>query len=143
MLVKFPNEIQELLNDVQQNIASVTEIWLIGSRANNTAREDSDWDFLVFGDDSSLNKLKRMIEYKRENIDFLVVFDGDNFIAPWGIPKKSGSLTKWEWNRISDYSAQYKHINFIPDSDQDDSELESGTFVEMIVNAIKVLPKII
>jgi len=141
MAVVLPNEIQGLLNDVRQNIPSATEIWLIGSRANNIAREDSDWDFLVFGDDSSLKKLKCMTEYRRENMDFLVVFDGDNFIEPWGKPQKSGSLTKWEWNRTSDCSAQYKQKKFIPDSDQEDSDLESGTFIEKIVNAIKVLPK--
>jgi predicted nucleotidyltransferase len=141
MPVELPYEIQGLLNDVQQNFPSISEIWLIGSRANNIAREDSDWDFLVFGNDNSLNKLKSMIGYKRENVDFLVIFDGDNFIEPWGEPKKSGSLTKWEWNRTSDYSAEYKQIKFIPDSEQEDSDLESGTFVEKIVNAIKVLPK--
>ncbi|WP_411726680.1 hypothetical protein [Methyloglobulus sp.] len=83
-----------------------------------------------------------MVEYKREGIDFLVVFDGDNFIEPWVESKKSGSLTKWNWNRTSDYSAEYKQIKFIPDSDQEDySELENGTFAEKLVNAVKVIPK--
>jgi len=28
----------------------ITAIYLVGSRADNTQRKDSDWDFLVFGD---------------------------------------------------------------------------------------------
>ena len=33
---------------------AIGEVWLFGSRANGTARDDSDWDYLVFSDDGSL-----------------------------------------------------------------------------------------
>jgi len=140
MHIELPNEIQEMLNEIHQNIPSITEIWLIGSRANNAVRENSDWDFLAFGDDSSLNSLKNMVEYKRENIDFLVVFDGDNFVESWGgETPKLGSLTKWKWNRTSDYSAEYEQIKFIPDSHSSNDSIELGAIVEKKVNAVRVV----
>ena len=141
MDLNITEEIQEYLSEIVSNISGIREIWLIGSRANGTAQDNSDWDFLVFGNSAALDKLKSMIEYNREYIDFLVVYNGDDFIEPWGESPKSGSLKKWEWKRTSDYSAEYKQIKFIPDNDQKDSSLEEGTFLKKTVNAIKVLPE--
>jgi len=72
-----------------------------------------------------------MVEYKRGNIDFLVCLDGDNFVESWGgETPKSGSLTKWKWNRTSGYSAEYEQIKFIPDNDSYSDSIELGAFVD-------------
>jgi predicted nucleotidyltransferase len=44
---------EQFLQEVKRNIHEIdpqAEVWLFGSRARGDAREDSDWDFLVFTD---------------------------------------------------------------------------------------------
>lgn len=93
---------------VQRLAAKGHETWLMGSRANGSARADSDWDLLVFGDKTLIDLLKE--EPPLENADVLVVHDGNEFCSPWADSKgriKSGSLVQWKWERKSSTSAVY------------------------------------
>jgi len=66
----------------------ITSIWLIGSRANNTFRENSDWDLLIFADEQTLDLMRKATELKRADVDVLVVYDGKNGEEPWPVFKK-------------------------------------------------------
>ena len=85
-------------------------VWLVGSRANQTCRTDSDWDFLVFGNAELLANLEK--QSAPGHIDALVVYDGDCFRCPW--PRehdgviKSGSLSGWRWSETSADTATYQ-----------------------------------
>ena len=86
------------------------EVWLIGSRANGTARENSDWDLLVFGSADLLARLEG--QSMVEDVDVLVVVDRDRLQSPWkrttdGVVK-SGSLAGWKWTRKSEREATYE-----------------------------------
>lgn len=89
----------------------IEAIWLFGSRSSCTETEDSDWDYLVFGDYEILETLRatpRLDEYK---IDIMVLYDGNNFQAPWTRSNgktKCGSLISWEWEVDSSKTAHYK-----------------------------------
>ena len=61
----------------------IESIWLLGSRANGTSREDSDWDFLIFGDDEVLEAIRTDISHRRANIHLFVVTDGNHFESLW------------------------------------------------------------
>ena len=98
-----------MLSEYIENLLSacpeITEVWLIGSRANDKAREDSDWDFLVFGNDHTLSTLQENLSLSRPDIDLLVVYNGNDFREPWETESgkaKSGSLTGWEWGLDKD-----------------------------------------
>jgi Polymerase beta, Nucleotidyltransferase len=39
--------------------SAIREVWLYGSRANETARPDSDWDYLAFADEATLVSLSQ------------------------------------------------------------------------------------
>ncbi|MBN9602031.1 MAG: nucleotidyltransferase domain-containing protein [Afipia felis] len=54
--VPVPREIEGLVSLVRDTFHS-SEIWLFGSRANGTARPDSDWDLLVVLDDNATDDL--------------------------------------------------------------------------------------
>lgn len=84
-------------------------VWLLGSQANGTAKVGSDWDLLVFADESFLQELSK--QEPVEGVDLLVVYNRDFFRSPWnqtaeGIVK-SGTLSGWEWRELSETQATY------------------------------------
>jgi predicted nucleotidyltransferase len=90
----------------------IESVWLIGSRANETARDDSDWDLLVFASREVFEALSKDDSFSRPDVDLLVVYDGDNFESPYsGVDdrkSKKGSLQKWEWRHFSFDFASYE-----------------------------------
>jgi len=44
-------DLDHFIGDFVEKFPQVTEIWLLGSRANEKADPDSDWDLLVFSAD--------------------------------------------------------------------------------------------
>jgi hypothetical protein len=106
-MILLPEKIQAFVSHLAD---SGYRVWLIGSRANDTAHETSDWDLLVFGNEALIGELadQRPIE----NVDVLVVYDGNNFCSPWNDKKegiaKAGSLADWDWQEQSDTKATYK-----------------------------------
>ncbi len=103
----------EYIENLLAACPEITEVWLIGSRANDKARVDSDWDLLVFGSDRTLAALQKNRSLRCPEIDLLVVYNGNDFQAPWKTESgksKSGSLTEWEWEREKDshVRAHYK-----------------------------------
>ncbi len=108
------HELQQFVSELVTNFPTISSIWLLGSRANATAKPLSDWDILVFADEQTFNNLKMNDFYHRGAVDLLVVTDGDNFKKPYG-GQKTGSLTKWKWKPTNNDEAQYEGIKFIPD----------------------------
>ena len=97
---------------LRERFPNIDSIWLMGSRANNTAREDSDWDLLVFADKPIFDAIAADSTFFDAAIDLMVVFDGDKFENPFGGRDgrrvKNGSLSEWEWRHFSLDIATYK-----------------------------------
>jgi hypothetical protein len=98
---------------------AIKEVWLIGSRANESARADSDWDYIVFADERTLSLLRCDESLRRPDIDVLMVFDGDSFEEPWPTAhrKKHGSLHGWGWRRLAMKKAVYRATKVKPDDE--------------------------
>lgn len=111
---KLAPEIAQWVQSILGVTPGVTEIWLIGSRANDTFNPDSDWDFLAFANLSVLESLKVQTSIHRPDIDFLVLTDGENFQSAWG-KLKTGSLTRWNWCKVTDDFAHYLGSKWIPE----------------------------
>ena len=62
---------------------TIREVWLYGSRANGTERVDSDWDYLAYADKSTLDRLALDVRFDREDVDLMIVVDGNRFLKPW------------------------------------------------------------
>jgi len=92
---------------------AIREVWLFGSRANGTAREDSDWDYLAFGDWIVLDALRSDARFRRAGVDLLVVTNGARFETPWLNPTgiNWGSLGDdmegLRWKQLSATTATY------------------------------------
>jgi len=99
-------EIQGYANELVTSCSGVSDIWLLGSRANGTARIDSDWDLLIFGNASALACIKASARFHRVDVDCLVVTDGNTFETACG-PRKAGSLKSWDWEQHSTMRASY------------------------------------
>jgi predicted nucleotidyltransferase len=98
---------EEYVQAVASRCPSLKSVWLVGSRVDGSHSAASDWDFLAFGDPSTLECLRHATDLHRSNVDFLVVTDGDQFQNAWGIKEKTGSLKLWEWDEKSRNEAEY------------------------------------
>ncbi|NHZ66034.1 nucleotidyltransferase domain-containing protein [Massilia genomosp. 1] len=124
--------IEEFCSRLTSTIAGVNAIWLFGSRANGTSRIDSDWDLLVFGDGEVCGQVRAASALHRDDVDCLIVFDGDSFESAWG-RMKSGSLSSWEWKTTSAGQAEYRQTKEIQPS--------CGLNIECkIVKALRIWP---
>jgi len=109
LITMLSDEIRKYVEILKDDFPAIEEIWLLGSRANGTARSDSDWDFLVFSSEPPKlkEKLQRMTKYHRDDVDLFVVDEDRNFVTAFG-KTKGGSLDGWKWNQNSANSASYK-----------------------------------
>ena len=117
-------DIKKYINRLTSQHPSIQSIWLFGSRINGTYRSDSDWDFLVFGTQETLDELRQHPELKQNNIDLLVVYNGNDFKEPWSAQpgknkQKIGSLTEWRWKKINHQIAFYEGTKEIEGSERD------------------------
>ena len=113
------------MNYVRRLVAkypAIREVWLFGSRANEAARPDSDWDYLAFADDDTLSDLSRDTDLDRSDIDLMVVTDGVHFAKPWvdASGQKTGTLADdissggLAWKLLSPTTAEYRCLKSDP-----------------------------
>lgn len=108
--LQIPDEIRVFIENMVVHFKTISEIWLLGSRANQTSHPNSDWDLLFFADWKTTIAIRKNIDIKREvhrlNIDLLVVYDNNQFRAPWSTIDsrgkniwKEGKLSEWKFSR--------------------------------------------
>jgi hypothetical protein len=106
-ITSLPEQVQPFLSELLEH---GVDVWLIGSRVNQTAVLPNDWDVLIFGNPQLFNEIAA--HEPISGVDVLVVVDGDNFKSPW--PRQSdghmnwGTLGDWKWQRIDSYTASYE-----------------------------------
>lgn len=59
MNVKISNKVYKYLRRLTEKYPKIESIWLLGSRANNNFKDNSDWDFWVFTNKRLFNLLKK------------------------------------------------------------------------------------
>ncbi|MGH7308765.1 MAG: hypothetical protein ACREK6_08735 [Candidatus Rokuibacteriota bacterium] len=100
-------------------LATDVEVWLIGSRADGTAKAASDWDFVVFGGADVLGRLQQ--EPAVPSMDILVVIDDHTYISPWPRPEdgqpKRGTWSQWKWRKLTAEEATYESAKWPDDDD--------------------------
>src|SRR5215469_15219181 len=108
---------EQYIKALVREYPSISEVWLFGSRANDCARAESDWDYLAFADDDTLPDLSRDTRFHIKGIDLMIVVDGIRFAKPWredGELQKTGTLSTEIadgglcWRVIAPGEAQYR-----------------------------------
>ena len=119
MRLTVPPEIAGVLARL---LARNVEVWLIGSRANGTAKDTSDWDFVVFGGPQVLAGLQR--ETPVPSLDVLVVIDAHAYSSPWPRPEdgqpKRGTWSQWKWHKLTEDEATYESAKWADEDDYPD-----------------------
>jgi predicted nucleotidyltransferase len=113
-------EIRQFIESIGRSAPGLGDVWLIGSRANGTAMQSSDWDFIAIGTADTLDFLKSSPRFHRADVDFLVVTDGDGFISAWGATEKRGYLSEWGWEQESATVAHYNQTKWVDRADGSD-----------------------
>jgi predicted nucleotidyltransferase len=88
----LPEELQRFLSDFITAFHEVSEVWLLGSRADGTGDPGSDWDLLVFADDRLAAESGKVSASFNDARFPLFIAHGDDFIRPW--PRKDGLLER-------------------------------------------------
>lgn len=116
----------------------INSIWLFGSRANKSYREDSDWDLFVFANREILTALRQSKGLYDKQIDLLIVFNGTEYEQPWPDEKgiKRGTLIDWKWNVLSSNEATYETVKY-----KSDEWFKAGMSERKTLKAIKLWPK--
>ncbi len=137
--MEIDDSVEQYINNLILSYPLISSIWLLGSRSNNSYRDESDWDLLIFADKNILEELKRNSSFKKNGIDVLVVFDGDNFEGPWPDNKgtKKGDLISWKWNQISNNEANYRSVKY----KNEEEWFKSNNLDCKTLKAIKIWPK--
>lgn len=129
-------DIQTYIHELVDRYPAITAAWLIGSRANGTAKPTSDWDVLLFADTSTFQAIRDDKYLHKECVDLLVVKESGDFEKPWG-REKHGRLSSWHWHQISPTEASYHSVKFIPDT----PDADLGEMLNEQFKAIKLYTK--
>lgn len=116
--MKIPKEVHDYLDRLTEKYPRIESIWVFGSRANNSFKKSSDWDFLIFSNKKILDLLKKNASLKKASrknrVDSFVVYNGENFEGPWpevedGVrTPREGILSEWKWKKLTPLKAKYK-----------------------------------
>lgn len=132
------DSIDEYIHILVESVSGIESVWLIGSRANGTGREESDWDFFVFGEDSVYSQIESNPHLHNQSVDLLVVSSNGSFSRPYG-NSKTGTLEKWKWNELSKTEAAYRATKWIPDKESlAEGEPDMGDWIEQTLKGVKV-----
>ena len=117
----LPKAAASILRHLFASVPPPRSVWLFGSRANGRATVLSDTDLLVFADEAFIDSLLSTLS-PPEDVDILVVTDGDTIKYPW--KAQEGSLKSWCWSQRHESEASYVGRKFYPETDFDEGDRE-------------------
>lgn len=100
-------EFSGFVSRLLRHCLNIRAVWSVGHDqlapdAPHEARE-----LLVFADRPTLDALRRSDHLHRDDLQVLVVIDGDHFENAWGPHTISGSLARWAWRATGQDIAFY------------------------------------
>jgi hypothetical protein len=108
----MPNEIAEFIPRLLQCCLDMRFVWLLGQDDFAVRNCLPRWELLAFADAPTLERLRKTDALHREDIDVMVVTDGDAFHNAWGRRRLSGSLVRWSWQQSSSDEAFYSEARW-------------------------------
>jgi len=100
-VMKFPEEVLSIIEQIKRE-ADIVSIWFIGSRANNTHRLQSDWDFICF-----FNRSIQEHKQRSEKVDIIQVGNDGKYLLEGLSMMSEGNFSQWNWEKVDSNSSQY------------------------------------
>jgi len=99
----------EFLHRLLRQCLDIRAIWSVGHGAGLAGEEvpARRVELLVFADSATLEQLRKFDDLHCDEVELLVVVDGDGFENAWGDQRLSGSLSRWAWRQVSADHAFY------------------------------------
>jgi hypothetical protein len=115
------------LHRLLRQCLDIRAIWSVGHGPGLAADEQPGHriQLLVFADAPTLERLRKSADLHCDEVELLVVVDGDSFENAWGARRLSGSLSRWAWREVSADHAFYDESRWDPESSA------SGTVVRV------------
>ena len=98
------------LDQLAEHCPDIRSVWVIDARAQDEVLDicgPFGWDLLAFADEETLQQLRAATDLHRSDVRLRVVTDGNHFEPAWGDRAISGSLSGWNWKRVSEREAFY------------------------------------
>lgn len=126
---------ESFVRTVLSSCLDIGPVWSIGHQPGDEETPCGDLRLLAFGNEAVLQQLRRSDRLHRPDIEFLVVVDGDRFVAAWGEALWSGSLARWAWRQTAPREAHYDESRWVQPN------IESGMVVRVRRRAVLVWPE--
>ena len=108
------SELGVFISRVLASCLDIRSLWSIDHPPEDSLLVPAPSQVLAFADLHTLHQLRRSTELHRDDLDFLVVTDGDVFENAWGRCRVSGSLARWAWRYASPEEAFYDESRWDP-----------------------------
>lgn len=108
------SELSVFVSRVLASCLDIRSLWSIDHAPDEPAPALATRQVLAFADLQTLQHLRRADELHRDDLEFLVVTDGDVFENAWGRCRVSGSLARWAWRYASPEEAFYDESRWDP-----------------------------
>jgi len=116
---ELPSSVRKIVEDITTDPDSKA-IWLIGSRANNTHHEHSDWDILVFSEREPVP-----VSARSNQVDVLHLGPSGKFLLEGKSAQFIIPFSDLRWKLLSPTEAHYigkRTIDFEPGTAQDNDQ---------------------
>jgi hypothetical protein len=129
----LPDFVATIIESLSQD-ETTKSIWLVGSRANGYAKENSDWDLVVF----SFNE-PTITTNRHQNVDVIQVGPSGTFLLEGKNLEFLLSFANWNWKQVSDGEATYTSLDFA-EPHLSNTIHDSTSISSLLRNALKLWP---
>ncbi|MFS8607860.1 MAG: hypothetical protein LOD94_07700 [Gammaproteobacteria bacterium] len=103
---QLPEELGMYVDALRQRHSAIDEVWVLASKESESAKRGGKWNLLAFADSSTLTALEADESVHRDDVNLIVVTDGDRFENAWG-SRSRGRLSDIDWRREDMHTASY------------------------------------
>ncbi len=100
-------ELSGFVSSLLRHCLAIRAVWSVGHNQLAPEAPHEGRELLLFADRPTLDALRRSEHLHRDDMQVLVVVDGDRFENAWGPRTISGSLARWAWRATGQDIAFY------------------------------------
>jgi hypothetical protein len=105
--IQLSEDVGMYVDKLRAQFDAIDEVWLIGDHVNEPEKRDSAWELLAFADADVRRAIAKSRQWHRDDVELLVVVDGDHFAPAWG-EAHDGSLAALGWRQDTPQTASYQ-----------------------------------